>query len=228
MIRQTLIVVLCVSTPALAQSGAAVTHHLAWQEVETTTGLPVANPNGVLEPGESALISISMSFSPPVGAFYNGNPEWPVRALRSSFFNFFAGVEGTWSNRQLAPGWDAFGPIGHVNPLGNPSANRKAIHSIMPFQLPDNPDTSNPVQNVFQTLWTPDHYAFRPVHFSLWSMGSLGAALWLVEDPTVPQGYSYASVTGVTGMMSIPMNIPAPGPAFTILAAMLLAARRKR
>lgn len=46
---------------------AFVYHHLHWREVDAATNQPVANPNGIIVPGEAAHVWLTASFWPPVG-----------------------------------------------------------------------------------------------------------------------------------------------------------------
>src|SRR5438874_3586655 len=65
---------------------------LSWSEA-TSTGAPISNPNGTLEPGEFALITVGpvsftnqftvATFSPPIGTFTSGT----ILGFGSGFFD---------------------------------------------------------------------------------------------------------------------------------------------
>ena len=90
---------------ALAQvftNDSHITFGLTWSEA-TSSGAPVPSPNGVLDPGEFALITVTpvsftnqfgiANFSPPIGTFTSGT----IVGFGSGFFDLVGqpGLSGT-------------------------------------------------------------------------------------------------------------------------------------
>lgn len=203
----------------------AVTHHLTFREVNAETLEPVAHPNGIIEPGEAVQISLSMSFTPPVGS--SVPPPWPstftVAALGGGMVEVHAS-SGTWHNWSLREGWN--NPIGSYNPAGYATAFY--IGGIIAQQRAIGAETSNPVENIWQGFWQPSTYTDRMETFSTYHWGaSSSTALWL-RDPPEPQQFYNAQARTYFAMKQIPIAIPAPGTGAMLLICMGLGGVRRR
>lgn len=162
---------LAVHAAAHAQSfttGASATFALRWAEHN-------GNDNGLLEPGESALLELDfsftgqntvVSFAPPIGTFGSGTLRglgWGWIDLRGT-----GGTQGTWNLDQnqsygVHPTWDltAMGS-GMVSP------DRTGVDTIQFGQFVNLAavNTTNPIIAVWRALWTPDTYAPRTATFA--------------------------------------------------------------
>jgi hypothetical protein len=211
-----------------------VFQQLTFREVDAVTGVPVAVPNGILEPGEAALISLSASFTPPVGSVLPtlppGGGVYSVHALANMMIDVlgFGEASGTWTGLQLKPGWEAF-------PLpwpasGAPSSTGHSVYTIIPYQLAVGADTSNPVENVWQGIWRPAQYSPRTVGFRTWPMGANGfevaSSLW-IHDSSPPESYGRAPAWTNIGQVSFPI-VPAPGSGALLAAAVVVLHVRRR
>lgn len=220
--RWTTVPILCFAAPCFAQTGLVVQHHLQWREVDGS-GNPVANPNGVLEPGESAQISLSFSFTPPVGTFLPLppplEPGWTVHSLAGlSAFHLNHSL-GSWQNISIKSGWN--GSAGTLQ--------GSAIQHIALGQEALGADTSNPVQNIWQGIWTPANYlpgeaSMSTVHHGL-DPNSF-AFLWM-SMPGPPQSFQFGHASALVDQILIPV-IPAPGSAALFVGALVMTCRRRR
>jgi hypothetical protein len=188
---------------ASAQSPQA-DHHLTFREVDPQTGQSVPHPNGVLEPGEGALIQISVSFSPPVGtpAVLSGGVSATMHALaftRCDLTAIHGSAEGQWVMRSLAPGWT--GSTGFVTTNGS-------ILLLEVGQQPHNADTSNPLPNLWSGIWIPDDYSARTLRFHTVASGVIGpwtsATYWAVEKP--PPEYTGVITRTEIGYVDVPIS----------------------
>src|SRR5262249_50981908 len=149
------------------------------------------NHNGILEPGESALITMNVSFTgqntvgsftPPVGSFSSGT----IRGLATGFVdlngtaNNGGNANGNWNVQDaIDPTWDLIGPTG----WGTPAAAGSNLQNIQFGQFPFSPDvinTQNPIDNVWHATWTPASLAVRTVTFTVGdgaASGGLGSAV---------------------------------------------------
>ena len=133
------------------------------------------NANGILEPGERAVLALDVSFTnqngiasfaPPIGTFGSGT----IRGLGSGFLDFHGagGAQGAWNVDQLqgygiSSDWD-------IAELGNgTSANGGAdLVNVQFGQFAPTPqaiNTTNPIIRVWAGTWTPATYATRTVTF---------------------------------------------------------------
>lgn len=202
--------VLCLETNALGQVPRADLS-LAWSEVVTGTNTPVNNPNGVLEPGESARLSMSLSFNPGVGApvLYQGGTAL-VSGFRRVGFNVVTPnfAEGTWS---LLGGATGFAPSATVTP-----SNTIGFASIQqPFPTPGgSPISANPLPDLWHILWTPSFFEAREATFRLNGVSDDGTVLF-VSTGVDPQGNPTFGLTGqgpatFGSTVSVPIA-PTPG-----------------
>lgn len=213
----------------------SVEYSLSATEVYTGTLTPVANPNGLIEPGESVLLQMTVSFSPPVGTIVS-TPSGPGpivgfggMAAHVSMYPTF--TPGTWSDMALAPGWS--GQPGFVQTQSN------FVGAISPWQFPPwtgspvIPD--NPIENIWRCVWTPQSYEQQLINFQAGSeIGGPEFGILLVHygnDPTTGQPlYDRASIPNANA--STPATwvaiIPAPGTAGLLFLSGLFACSRKR
>lgn len=133
-------------------------------EVFAGTTVPVSSPNGILEPGESLMFTLSISFDPPVGTIVQSPLVPPPGFGPIAGFGSLSpvlmgsgGAEGTWSNVFRPPEWilggSGSGPSGsyyllRVGQLGLPG-------TIV--------NLSNPNPGIWRAVWTPGSYHERIV-----------------------------------------------------------------
>jgi hypothetical protein len=174
------------TNPAVAQastndSGVAMT--LTWREADLD-GNPIPNPNGVLEPGEHALIvidSVSFAnqggiahFSPAIGTFTSGtvlglgpcivdiNGSGGSTVGQFNINNPLANASGT-SGFGVRPSWRLSGN-GAVNGASN---GIEILQFGQYVATPAQVDTESPVTNVFRMLWTPSDFTSRTIRFQI-------------------------------------------------------------
>ena len=243
--RTVLAIALCAGAaiPAAAQftNDSTITMILDWSEA-TSTGTPVANPNGVLERGESAFLRLSVSFSnqfgvahffPPIGNFTSGT----IMGIGSGWvdINGSGGTEGIFNNstpQANGNGTSGFGVRGQFRIADNGTVTPTGIENLQFGQLPFGApigNTANPVPNMFRMLWTPASYAPRTAAFQLegstFAGTHVGAVLVQADDyffywAYLPAGYLHL------GRVEIPIA-PAPSGAVLLPFAALARPRRK-
>jgi hypothetical protein len=205
------------------QSFGIATHHLSFTEVDAATRLPVANPNGIIEPGEAARVSLSISFDPPVGsivyAWHNPTEPQTVVAFCYSKAEVIAS-SGAWSHPQLAPGW---------NFTGMPTAANGRYAILDAAQNHVNANTSNYIMDIWHAIWTPTIYTNGMTLIYTWPRGISplnSSAIWL-RDPQ--WNHSPASVNTQIAEILIPTSaVPAPGTGVVVLGGLLICGRRRR
>jgi hypothetical protein len=161
---------LCIAAPlALASAATAqtghITHTLRWIEVDPATNTPVPNPNGILEPGEAARITLDISFTPQVGSPHAyGSPPTNIgvlRGIRGDIFDLIGsgGTHGTWIDR--AP-----------HPIFNVHENGIQINQSLAFITIGQtgtgawlPDPMNPIAAAWQGVWIPNSHTPRMTSF---------------------------------------------------------------
>lgn len=158
----------CLATSAATAAQEAFT--FSW-EVEDVAGLGPSNANGVIEPGEDALISLHGSFRPSVG----GTAVWDTRGGIGQI-GTVAGVgvvkfdlwgiqnidSGTWIEPFLrAPGF-SLSPVGGIDPTTN------SLFSMIFGQFPFPGQAPNPRNDdwFFRARWRPNGYSPRSVEFT--------------------------------------------------------------
>jgi hypothetical protein len=212
--------------PAAAGSQVTLDYHFTTTEVYAGTTTPVANPNGLIEPGEGVLFQLTVSFAPPVGTALPAFPApGTVAGLHEFVFHLVprsGSGEGTWSHFAAAAGW--IGQQGQ-GPSGALSA------ALRQFPLPGQfADPQNPVINGLSQVWTPASYEPRVVDWEVQAGSYLGWGGVLVQVGTHPQGgpiYNAASAS-FAPIRSFPVSIiPAPGAAVVLVAGMMLMRGRR-
>jgi hypothetical protein len=217
----------CVS--ALHAQDPIVMQTWSFTEVYAGTNMPVANPNGIIEPGEAARIEMSVSFTPSVGTIL---PLGTVAGL-SFLACDLAGLnmaEGTWSHIMRADGW-VFGHPGSPNPAGTAVHNIFAGQFVWPPGSIANPQ--NPIDMIWWGVWTPDTFTARTTIFE--SMGTsplptAGSSSLIIQTGTLTGGgpeYSTLPANLIFGSVHIPI-IPAPGSVFILGIGAAAALRRRR
>lgn len=235
----------------LACEHAAAQEHvdftLSWLEVIAGTNTPIANPNGILEPGEAARLSISVAFSPPVGTITT-YPMPPPPGI-----GIVAGFGGMWEDLVAAPGGSPIGAARgkwtfiHTAPgfalggSGTPTGGGAAVMGIGAgqFILPGGtPNPANPIPNIWTGVWTPDSFEPRATKWLLHSTNSnKHLRPWFPHetrpylllqygmDPGGNFQYVAKFVPGTYGSTTIPI-IPAPASLLAVSALFLQRRRR--
>jgi hypothetical protein len=211
-------------------SAATVAYSLAWEDN--------GNNNGVLEPGESAILRVTAAMTPGVNTVIpfvggQGGPSGTLRGIASGIFDLTGtgGTQGAFNLDPLAgygvnPIWDLFGPGGYGTPNGT------GLMSIQFGQFPPGSTeviTTNPIVNVWSTLWTPASYSGRTVHFQ-GSAGGPGpgiASYVIIQWGPLNGNIQGASSLSSFSMVSIPI-VPAPSGLGLLGVASAFAARRRR
>lgn len=239
-------VVLALSGTALGQASftddSVITLNLSW----TDNGAGNGNGDGILEPGETALISLHGSFSnqftlahfaPAIGGISAGE----TMGLASLIFNIRGGSAAAGTFNDSSPlanshGTSGYGVRGGWRIAGSASNGIVQATGIDTIQIgqfsatPDTCNTANPVANLFRFLWTPWSYGPRDVPFSVVPCPIAGLQV----------GSLYLDLgngTGV-GVYLAPQDIrlptlriavvPAPSAAATLTLIALTSARRRR
>ena len=222
------------SAPAAAQEYLHLS--IGWLEVTSGTNTPVPNPNRILEPGESARLSISVLIDPPIGSPVTYTPPPPpgigtLAGLGAIFVDLLAGTgpspsgAGSWAFIAQAPGW-ALGSPGTPTYAGAYMLGIQAGQFIPPSGTAN---SSNPIPDIWHGVWTPSVYSDRA---EVWNLSpalpgpsQLAILVRYGTDPSGNPQYVVKFVPGTYGSTTIPI-IPAPS-AFLVLAP-LLARRRRR
>jgi hypothetical protein len=229
---------------------------LSFAEYSSTTMLPVALSNGVIDPGEAAFIKLTVSTT-PVPTFSGTNPStnvfwnpavvggtgsghlWGVGGMFVDLVgdNGAASAAGTWA----APGGQGSNlrgtigawAVGDSTTFGTSAQNGARMANIQAGQFGGNLlslATTDPVTNIWRGLWTPASFGFGGVTFRVAS-NSAGVAdgSVLLADSTFPGNtIPLGANTGVDfGSINIPM-IPGPSGAALMGMGSLVAARRRR
>jgi uncharacterized protein (TIGR03382 family) len=242
----TLLAAAGLSAAAHAQSftsDATITMTMLWREADLQ-GNPLPNPDGILEPGEHALILIdsvsftnqfgTANFSPPIGTFTSGT----ILGFGTGFvdINGSGGAAGTFNisapqaNNTGTSGFGVRGAWRVGFPVVNPASD--GITYIQFGQFPAEPAVArsdNPITNMFRMLWTPNSLAPRTVRFDCAGAGAAGthiASVYLDFDHTMGESVYVAPANLTLGSVSIPIA-PAP-PTLALAAAALLIRRRRR
>lgn len=170
---------------ACQQAPAQESFAFSWV-VEDVAGLGPANGNGVVEPGEDALISLYVSLQPGIGgpAIWNtqGGSGQPglVGGVQIVYFDLLgtsALDTGTWIGPLMrAPGF-ALTPVGHIDPETND------LVKMIFGQYPSSLAPANPRNNdwFFRARWRPDGYAQRHVGFVFRNVSEIGGPTALLD-----------------------------------------------
>jgi hypothetical protein len=222
-------------TPALGQwvtTEVTVFSGLTFAEVDWA-GNPVANPNGVLEPGERALLRLSAWYTPQAGAVVGYTQDGVARTgtLRGLVQGMYdiVGSGGTAGNWELGPVedfWDLFpDPTG----WGAVAPDRQGVRDVIFGQIPgtDHFATTNPILNVWRCVWTPESYEPRQVTFATAAASVSGGHATTVLLRTSPPGGIPVWCPSAFGSVGFAV-VPGPGVVALVVAGVPLAARRRR
>ncbi len=216
---------------------------LTWREA-TSSGGTSPGSNGILDPGEFALITLTTSFtnengtagfSPPIGTFTSGT----IRGFGTAFLdingngNDSRGAFNIDNPPANAAGTAGFGVRSVWRLVGNGTVN-PASNGIINLQFgqfvasPALARTENPITNVYRFLWVPNSFAvpfavFTPAGASI--AGNQAGAVYLDFDGAVGASV-YVDPSNITYHgVSIPIDIPSPA---TLALLGLAAAMRRR
>lgn len=224
-----IIAALCAAWSAASHAQELISFNWSWAEVVAGTTIPVAAPNGLLEPGESAEIRLTVHVSPAVGSVVNYSPPPPpgvgvLSGLASIFFSLEmnGGFDGSFSHGRRAEGMTigSHGTI-HENWLLHIQAGQIAFPEV-PLA-----NVSNPVVDMWRIVWNPATYDDRMITF-IGHVGHLfGSAVYIRYGGTEEFPLWVSKPLPVMyGTFQIPV-VPAP-PGSAALALALLASRRNR
>jgi hypothetical protein len=196
---------------AIAQftSDSVVVYTLSWRESDAFGG-PGGNGNGLVEPGEHALLQLAVSFtnqntigsfSPAIGSFTSGT----IRGFGAAFLDLHGagGAQGAWNvdcnfGLGVDPTWDLIGCIG----AGTPAAGGTQLLNLQMGQFPASGaaiNPTNPVVAVWRGVWTPAVFSGRDVEFTLVPAvvsGGLHSALMIRIGTPPPVGVFCDAVFG--------------------------------
>jgi MYXO-CTERM domain-containing protein len=226
-------IVLVPCAAAQAQTVPELVATLAWTEVYAGTNTPVANPNGILEPGEGALLRVSVAFT-AVGTaapfqFPAPGGVGEIAGLNNFLFHLDAPLSGgSWTHPASVPGFSA--QIGIAHPAGLLLAR-----ALQPWPPPGAmPIATNPIEDVWQAVWTPDSYEPRLVDFSMRTPGSVHGPtpprLFIVygTDPTTGAPLlGYGDTVPTWDALQVPV-VPGPGAALALMGFAALGGMRRR
>jgi hypothetical protein len=210
---------------------ATVAYTLTWED----TG----NNNGVVEQGESAILHITATMSPAVNTVIGftggqGGPTGTLRGIASGFLDLTGagGTQGTFNLDPLAgygtdPSWDLVGPGGYGTPNGT------GLLNIQFGQFPtgsSSVNTTNPIVNVWNTVWTPADYTGRTVTFGTTDGSAAGpgnASAVIVKWGALNGNIQATTALSTFGSVDIPV-VPAPSSLALLGLGGLIAGRRRR
>jgi hypothetical protein len=212
---------------------------LTWTEVDAGSNLPVANPNGFVEPSEAARLSISASFT-PVGTpvIYQSVPPGgvaPVTGLAGFSFDMMATAAngGDWSGLTARHGFNLW-PMGGSLPLPDGSLSLCGVSQDWP-QLGSSPISTNPLLNVWEAVWRPSTFVQRMATFEMEPIFILGQGYTrptLFVRVGVQPGTGYplfdiARADATYASVEIPI-VPAPCAMTVLLLGLTVSTRRHR
>jgi hypothetical protein len=146
-------------------TAATLAYALSWQDS--------GNHNSILEPGESAVLHLTVTMTPAVNTLvpYSGGqrPTGTLRGIAWGFIDLIGagGTQGTFNldwmlGYGVDPTWDFFGPGGYGTPDGTGLLN---IRFGQFYPIGGSLNTTNPIVNVWNAEWTPASYSARSVTF---------------------------------------------------------------
>lgn len=200
---------------------------LSWSEVVEGTSTPVNSPNGLLEPGEAARLSVSIDFT-PVGTLVPYSPPLlaPVAGFFGTPFSVASTVSqsgSTWSNFSTTTGFSGF--LGTILSTGD----LIGCSVYQPTPGPgESPIPTDPLLGLWQANWTPPTY--EP-HWATYRLGYASGPALFVATGIDPSGHTTYDIVGASANMGLPVNIPiapCPGSLGIAVACGALAARRRR
>ncbi len=202
---------------------------LSWSEVVAGTNVPVASPNGFLEPGEGARIGLTVSFSPPVGTpvpYQQPAPGGvaPNAGFWGVGFSTLAtsALGGSWSSGTTSSGFNG------SFLLPQPDGSLVICGVRQTPAIGSYPIASNPLPSLWQAVWTPSTYQPRQAGFHLEPITDSDPAVfvYLGLDPGGNPlfGHAFGGTTYVP--VQIPI-VPAPSTGAALLWFLAAASTRR-
>jgi hypothetical protein len=228
---------------AQSTTNATVTYALTWGD----TG----DNDGLVEPGESARVRMTVSYSPASGTVISytpaggGTATGTLMGFGGAFVDFsLANANGGTLTTTGSTGGIANGRAGAcaVVPGGNGTVSGDSILNVQPAQFPFNsepfdPDnnttgvrTTNPITNIYTFVWTPASYTTRTVNVGMApSAASNGnaAAVMIRTNPDTSLPPTAVNAQFTLGSAQIPV-VPAPSSLALLGLGGLIAGRRRR
>lgn len=172
MLRASLVLVLVAGSSSPAQDVMQVTY--TWTEVLAGTTTPVLTPNGVLEPGEGALIHVGImalhngsnaigqvtTYSGPVGPGFG-----IIRGIGSFVYSLVgagADASGSWNSRATTSVLPSGAHPGYIAAAGA-RVNSFGGGQVMPPGSSAN--ATNPIPSAWRGVWNPVSFESRTVTF---------------------------------------------------------------
>ena len=210
-----------------ATTEATLRYQLSWQD----TG----NHNGVVEPGEGARFSLTVLMTPGVGAIISysggGAATGALRGIGSGFIDLIgaSGAQGVWTGMTIDENWDLTGAgLGH----GTPASGGAQLRNIQFGQFPvtnQYVNTTNPIVDVFEGIWTPASYAARTTGWSLSPAvptNGIPSSVVIRPNNSGSPVEMVASLSDLGQPLSVPI-VPAPPAAMLVGIAIVVAPRRR-
>jgi hypothetical protein len=208
-----------------------------WTFVEVTMGTnnPVANPNGLIEPGECARLELTVNITPGIGSTTTYTPPPPpgtgtIAGLGSIFFDLTGtgSAQGTWAFLSRATGF-ALGSAGTPSGTGEAVTAAQAGQFILPGSTAN---SSNPVNAIWRGVWCPTSYTNRTVTFTSMAAAAGGNnhSSILIQYGVDPDGnpqYIGKFVSATFGSVNIPV-VPGPSSLALLGLGAVIAGRRRR
>lgn len=223
--------------PIAAAAQESISYVFSWIEVNANTAVPVANPNGQLDPGEGVRLRLNLTVTPGIGSPATFVPppapgSGTIAGLGSAFFDLLQtnAQGGTWSNFTRTPGFNIGGAASQGTP--NLDGSLSAVQ-VGQFVLPGQfANSTNPLNNVWQATWNPSNYTIRNITFqavpALASGGNHSSILIQYgPDPENDPQYVAKFVGADFGSIVIPV-MPTPSSLTLLGLAGLAAAHRRR
>ncbi len=239
------------SAQIITTPGISARLDLTWQEDPAYPH----NDNGVLEPGERALLRMTLSFSgqttrvefaPPIGQYSSGtilgfaSAYFDVRSESVEATGLYNGGVTVPASSSVGPnanssgtsgygirgGWRLGGSVANGQPSADGFANTAPGISLTELPL----NFPNPISNMERLGWAPASYTQRTVGFSVFPAATAGSRL-LGLELDLDGGTTGATTFVPLGSVALgTVNIPiAPSPASLILLGVCgLVPRRRR
>lgn len=204
--------------------------------VQDIAGTGTTNSNGIIEPGEDAMIYLNVSFRPGVGGTAvwdtNGGDGRPgtVAGLGEVVFDIIGTsnlLTGTWVTRAPVPGF-ALSPVGSVDPQTNNVYAQIFGQYILPGATPDprNDDW------FFRCRWRPNDYTPRNVGFRFHNNDLYTFDPSVIVDVGFRDPNGFVEYRRDTWTFNEPAGgfqvVPSPGSGLFLLALMRLAKRNRK
>ena len=225
---------------AQTTTASTVTFDLSYNEA------PGGNGNGRIDPGESAVIHLTASFTNlNATGTYSPFPPGPgsgtIRGFGSGFLdinlsaNNGGSAQGSWdvdpnlNGYGTNPSWDL---IQNPTGWGTPTNGGANLLNIQMGQFPSSNtaiDATDPIVDIWTGRWTPTSYAGRTVTFQCAAGSASGgtAASIFFKTSAGPVAAALDAQHTVFGSVQINLGI-FPSPASSLVFAPLLLPRRRR